>query len=99
MGFSVGGTRVFACFSRRTSATASVIWEEATSPLPVSCLTGGLPHIYQQHYTVEALGQGFVLIPSSSGGPTIPGSTLLLHAPQHACVDTYLPEVDPPADH
>ena len=94
--FSMGGTRMSGCFSRRTAATIRTVL--------VHWLYGrrhpmdSLPKLTRQHYVVIILGHGSVLLISAGGGPALLGGPFRLNIPHQTRVQTPLPEVHAPRD-
>ena len=77
---------------------ALVIWEETTSPLPVGCLTDGLPQLTRKYRVMVSSGYRLILLLFSAGGPALPFSSFRLSVSYQACMETPIPEVHSPGD-
>ena len=84
--------------NRSPGFCAFFIREETPYPLPVGCLTNGLPELSQEHCIVEALRYSVVLLLAAEGGPALAGSPFRLGVPHQASMLPPLPEVHAPGD-
>ena len=72
--------------------------EETPAPLPVGCLTDGLPQITRQYHIMVALGYRIILLLSSDGVSALPGCPFHLSVSYQAFMETPFPEFYPPGD-
>ena len=84
--------------NRSPGFCALIIQEKTPSPLPIGCLTYGLPKVNRKHCVVVAQGYRLLLLLPATGGPALPGFPFRLCVPHQACVETPLLEVHLPGD-
>ena len=60
-------------YNRSPGISALVIREETPSPLPVGCLTDGLPELTRQHCVLVSPGYRLILLLLATGGPALSG--------------------------
>ena len=84
--------------NRLLGSGALIVLEETPSPLPVGCLTDGLPELPREHCFVVALGYRLLLLLSAAGGSDLPGGPFRLGITHQARMETPLPEVHAPGD-
>ena len=99
MGFSIGGTCLSGCFSRRKSSTSRPVFVQTPfrrrppPPFLVDGLTDLLPQLSRQQGAVEDVRQAIFLQFYVSFDVALLSPALCQRIPHYACIYSLLPEV------